>query len=257
MTAIATKTAKTLSANGANGVRDLVGELDNVLKLRERWEAGSYKSSNDELYAILGRCLDIFVQLKGRETHQIIQRRLLNERLTAAGITYKDSTTLATKVVRYVFNSDRKRAHTYARTVMSAHEHGIDSVRLASWIRAEGGIEQVKRKSTSKVSPKDLATLRRERAERHFYGSQALATFKSVNQLKPSADGVSRLSYALIRTEDDGTASVVYGASNATMIKLLLARAGQEVIAQEELEAHNADAMARKAARAKAVSKAA
>lgn len=239
----------------SNAIVDLVAELDAAAKEREHWEAGAYKTSNEQLYAILAKCLDVFVQLKGREEHKVKQRRLLNERLTAAGIIYKDTTPLATRVVRYVFRNDRRRSHAYSRVVISAHEHGVDSVKFAGWVRSEGGIEEVKRKAKEGATAQDIAKQRTNIAEHYLINAKALASFKSVKEVKPSAEAVSRFSYAIIRTEDDGTASVVYGGNNATVVKQLLARTGKEVADVAEKNSKSSAARAAKAARAAAISK--
>lgn len=249
------KTAKNSAVVRTNAIVDLVGELDVAAQQREEWEAGAYKTSNDQLYAILAKCLDIFVMLKGQDEHKVAQRRLLNERLTAAGITYKDSTPLATKVVRYVFRSERRRSHSYSRAIIAANEHGKDSMTFAAWVRGEGGIEEVKRKVKNGKSPKDIAKSRCQFAENYLYNAKALASFKSVKEVKPSTEAVSRFSYAIIRTEDDGTASVVYGGHNATVIKHLLASAGKEVADKASQKANSTASQARKKARATALSK--
>jgi len=48
--------------------------------------------------------------------------------------------------VRWVFNSDRKRANSYAYVLAAAISHGVRSDGLALWITEQGGIEEVKRR---------------------------------------------------------------------------------------------------------------
>ena len=248
---------KTKASKGANTARNLVSQLDLIVEQRKAWEQGAYKTSNDELYKMLGQCLDIYVQLKGREDYKVKERQLLNDRLQAAGLTYKETTPLATKVVRYVFGTDRRRSYTYATTIVSAHEHGIDSVKFPTWVRNAGGVEEVKRKAKSGLSPKDILKQQRDAAEKYFNISTPLVSFASVKELKPSAESTSRFAYALIRTEDDGTASVVYGSNNATVINMLLARAGKDVSNKQAEEGKQTAHRKRKTDRAAAVSKAA
>lgn len=248
---------KSKASKGTNATPNLIAELDAVFEQRKAWEQGAYRTSNDELYAMLGRCLDIYVQLKGRDGNKVQQRKELNERLKAAGLTYRETTPLATKVIRYVFGTERRRSYTYSRTIVSAHEHGIDSVKFPAWVRNAGGIEEVKRKAKSGLSPKDIRTRQRDAAEKYFYAAKPLASFSAVKDVKPSSEGASRFAYAIIRTEDDGTASIVYGGNKANVINFLLASAGKKVesdlAAQEEQSAKRK----RKTARAAAVSKAA
>jgi hypothetical protein len=73
----------------------------------------------------------------------------------------QSNTMTLTMVVRFVFGSDRKRAHGYNYVIKAAVSHEVKPQELASWIKANGGIEEIKRKCV--VS--DEALLNREKRE--------------------------------------------------------------------------------------------
>ena len=261
----ATAVVSATAQSGGNGIRsaqqtksnvitDFIGELDKLIEQRKAWEAGAYKTSTDELYSMLACCLDKLLQLRGSDSKQAKQRRLLNERLKAAGLAFRESTPLATKIVRYVFGSDRRRSHTYARAIISAVEHKKDGLTFASWVREQGGIEEVKRKAKTGLSPKDIEERQRELAEQHLHVKKALVSFKSVKELRPSAENSTQFSYAIIRTDTDGKASVVFGDSHPSVIKMLLSRAGKLIEQQDAQQEKQSQERQRKEAREAAVS---
>jgi hypothetical protein len=63
--------------------------------------------------------------------------------------------------VRFVFGSDRKRAHSYAYVLKAAISNNVNAKDLPNWIINEGGIEEVRRQmvqsETSKEKQKLLA----------------------------------------------------------------------------------------------------
>jgi hypothetical protein len=132
----------------------VINQLDALNAHRVEWEATDFKKANDGLYDLLSQCLAVFEQ---QFLHaQVLQKKELRStlvaRLNAAGIrTVKTSHTL-TMLVRYVFQSDRNRAHGYATVLIAAIEQGKTSAELASWITEKGGVEQIKRERKPKTT---------------------------------------------------------------------------------------------------------
>jgi len=154
-TAKVTKLVKSLQAGGfvptagntafANAI---VKSLDELSKERKAWELGAYKKSNDGLYGLMARSLDLFNAkfLTGTDDDRKTLRLELISRLKADNIKVQRNTTTLTMFVRFVFNSDRKRAHGYQYVLKAAISHGIPSIKLAEWLAEQGGIEEVRRK---------------------------------------------------------------------------------------------------------------
>ena len=246
------------NTSNQNTYKDNLAALDDISKQREEWEQGAFKTSNEQLYAILARCLDIYELLRGRDSAQVRQRKELDERLAKMGITVRESTNLATKVIRYVFRTDRKRSYAYARVILSAVEHNIDSVKLAKWVRDNDGIEEVRRKQNGELTNSQLKKMHTEAAEQHLHSANALvAPFKAVAELKASAESTSCYTLALVRCDADGNASIVYGDNNQTLVKQMLARAGKKLQADAKIKSVIVAERSRKAKRAAAITKAA
>lgn len=247
-----------ITAATANTVINALSTLDVIAKDAQAWEQGAYKTSNDELYAILARCLDIYQQMKGREKSRINLRKELDERLTALGLTVRENTNLATKIVRYVFRTSKKRTLAYARVIMSADEHKKDGVSLAKWIRDNSGIEEVRRKQKGEFTANELKQKYAAAAEAYLFNAKALiAPFKGVASLKSSAESTSVFTIALVRNDADGNVSVVYGDNNQTLVKQMLARAGKKLEDDRKIKSVSNAEQSRKAKRAAAISKAA
>jgi hypothetical protein len=135
----------------------IVSDLDSLVTKRKQWEITDYKKANEGLYSLLASCLDVFAakfvdaDLDNRKT----LRSELSNKLRADGIRVQSNTTTLTMFVRFVFGSDRKRAHGYTYVLKAAISHGVTAANLPSWILEQGGVEEIKRKTI--VSEKALA----------------------------------------------------------------------------------------------------
>lgn len=204
----------------------VVAELNGLATDRAAWENGSYKASNDELYGLLDRCFALLQQMKG-------QRKLikeLNELLTENGIVFNEGTSLATKIARFVFNENNKRITGYAKVLRVAAEEKAENENFAAFIRGKGGIDEVrKQKASGELSKSEIAKNLIEFAEGHFAAAEALVTdFACVApEVHPNADKGLKYSAALLRKNDDGTFSIVFGCSKVPVVNVLLAEAGK------------------------------
>ena len=251
------KQAKNTKARQSNNRTDMFDVLEDISRQRESWELIAYKKSNDQLYSILSRCLDIYQQMKGRTLAELNQRKKLNDALTALNISFTDATSLPTKIVRFVFRTDRKRSHTYSRVITFAHEHGIDAMTLPRWISEQGGVEEVRRKSTNALTPSQLNVQYKEAAEKFLAKSNELiAAFKTVKGLEISTEGNLRYTVGIMRDNGDGTTSVVYGIKNEAVVKAALHHAGKAITESGQLANQNTKRRQVKSQRSSILSKA-
>ena len=245
--------AKITAVKGAkawlkNANKSLVEQLDGVCEDRIKWEEGAFRTSNEQLYAILARCLDVYQQMKD----DMAQRKQLNEKLLALGINFTKATSLAAKVVSYVFRADRNRAFAYARTIIAADEAKLDALALAKWVREKGGVEEVRRAAKSGVTPTQAAHQHAELALQVLAKSQPLVLpFQAPDELKPNGEAVNEFSVALVRREKDGRSTIVFGSGNQTLVSKLLVAAGKQhaakVAAKQQADADRALKKARAA----------
>lgn len=229
-----TLAATAASAPKSNSAIIAITELDALCAKRQEWESTLYKQSNEQLYAILARCLDIYVLLSNDVPQRKVFRAKLDALKAEGVLTYNASTNLATRIVRYVFRSCGKRSFAYARTILAAHAAKVDSARLPLWIAERGGVEQVRRAANDGVTPSMHDTNMRELASNALAQSSAIASGIGPNaMLEPSADADNLFALALLRKEADGSISIVYGTSNASLINKFRSFAGKQLTSQQ------------------------
>jgi hypothetical protein len=144
----------------------LVKELTGLSQQREKWERTDFKKSNTGLYALLAKCKAILEKeyLEATDDARKTLRIELATLLKGKGIKVQRNSTTLTLFIRFVFGSDRKRAHGYAYVIKAAFSHDIAAKDLPKYIADEGGIEEVKRKM---VASED-AIARRDTRELHL-----------------------------------------------------------------------------------------
>ncbi len=160
-----------------------VQQLDLLVADRKNWESTLYKKSNEALYGLMAKCKqtyeDKFENAKSDDDRKAIRLEIAH-RLTADGIKVQKNSTTLTMFVRYVFGSDRKRAHGYAYVLKAAISHGIRADGLVKFITEAGGIEEIKRKMVA--SEKAIAN--KEKREKAF---GLVKTKAELHELSPLA----------------------------------------------------------------------
>jgi hypothetical protein len=248
--------ANTTKSNTVS-IAALMNDLSSIEVERINWEDGSYKTSNDELYAILTRCMtaldDINAMQKGKRT--LI--KAIDEKLTKRGVPLRKNTSLVAKIVRLIFGDCGKRAFTYARVILVAAAEKPENQTLAAFITERGGIEEIRKSNgglTAKDKREDLAEAGEARLDEAL---PIVGGIVLVDELQPDNDNGMEMMAVLMRKEDDGTASIMFRSNNATIIASLLAAYERDAKAKEK-EAAEAEQPATNAkARAKAVKAAA
>ena len=126
----------------------IVKQLNDLVVKREKWESTDYKKANEGLYALLSSCLEMFNSkfVTAGDADRKTLRQELATLLKTDGIKVQTNTPTLTMFVRYVFGSDRKRAHGYAYVLKAAISYEINAESLAKFIVEQGGIEEIKRK---------------------------------------------------------------------------------------------------------------
>ena len=133
-----------------------VQSLNALSAKREAWEKGAFKKANDELYAILADTLGVYkvsedfansTKTKAHgQKHMSALRKELTARLKAMGVKVQQNSSTLTMLTRYVFKSDRVRAHGYARVLAAALQDNIEPADLHNYIVNAGGVEEIKRR---------------------------------------------------------------------------------------------------------------
>lgn len=234
----AAKAAAQLVAN-QKFVNRIVQQLDGLSKAREQWEATDYKKANEGLYRLLAECLAVFYAqyVKADKPAQSALRVELTNKLTAAGVRVLATSSTLTMFVRFVFNSDRNRAHGYSKVLLAAIAEGVQAKDLPEFIIAAGGVEEIKRREVT--SPEAIA--KQQKIE------VAMADVKMEVEMAAAVAPIATVeiedvtgSYALllVKPKVDGTVDVVGSLSDLPekFVESLIARIAK-VRVQEQLKA--------------------
>ena len=142
-----TSAQSTANVKEANAVMLAIKVVDqaNMLSIqRESFEKEEYARSNKALYAILS---SIYTLFKNAVEDQCIVEavKAMRVQLKARGVKVQSNSPALTVFVRFVFNSDRKRAYNYASTLMAAVQAEIEPSKLADFIEGKNGVEECKK----------------------------------------------------------------------------------------------------------------
>lgn len=210
-----------------------LGDLETA---RINWENGSYKKSNEELYSILDHCLVLFQQIKGMKKGKRKAIKAIDEILVTRNMTVQKNTSLVTKIVRYVFGDCGKRTFAYARVILAADANKVENQSLHAYIAKAGGIEEIRKSSKPGAEPKPDRQTLIENAEDRLENAPALVSgIKLIDELQPNDDNGQELVAVLMRKESDGTASIVYGCTSATIISSLLLASERDAVAKAKV----------------------
>ena len=116
-------------------------KINDLTTKRIEWQT-QYDRTNKSLYDLLAECLSIYISFKGTYTEKDILDTI-KKNLTDRGIKFQTSTPVLTLVVRYIFNSERRRAFTYSNAIAVAINNGVRAENFAAWVEQFGGVEEV------------------------------------------------------------------------------------------------------------------
>jgi hypothetical protein len=111
---------------------------------RETFEKEELARSNKALYSILAKIYSLFNDAVNDKCIKEAAKAM-REQLKQRGVKVQSNTPALTCFVRFVFNSDRKRAYNYASTLMAAIDAEVKPENLASFIEVGNGVEEIKK----------------------------------------------------------------------------------------------------------------
>lgn len=223
-------------------VTALEQKLNNLVAEREAWEAGAYTASNQQLYSLLDQCLTVYNDAK----HSTLLRAKITQMLVDRGSPQNTSTSTLTKIVRLVFGNCGKRAYSYARVLSVAAAEKPENVSLATFITNNGGIEEIRRRSKTGVSPSVLRQQSIAAATKYLLDAQGIIKVETRAEIAPHKETENNLSLAVVRRNADGTSSIVYGIQDKTLLNHALVLAGKKLGAEQKNTIPVADEVTRK-----------
>ena len=140
-----------------------VAALKDMEAARINWEQGSFRKSNEELYAVLQQCKAFCGDLLPADAKQ--RSAALEKFYKERSWRYNKETPIETRVLRAVFGMEnRRRVSSYSLVLRAAKKQRIGITSLATWIEDQGGVQEI-RLSQSKtfISPAEKAQIMKDR----------------------------------------------------------------------------------------------
>lgn len=184
--------------------------IEKLTKTASAWTETEYLRSNDRLYAILADCYGVWQTLE--KLHKA--RARITELMKERQLQVRESTSLATMIVRLVFNSDCNRINAYANVLKIARSENVVAESLPDWIKERNGVEEVRRLGkSSKKSP--LA--------RYDDAALLLAEAPSLTEISGSLEGIENCDVdeyvVLVARPTTNGYAIVRGTAKANIVK--------------------------------------
>ena len=212
--------------NGKNSY--LKPHFDNLIERHNNWNEGSRKLSKEELYDILAGCLDLVYSVK-----QNAMYAQLEEELKQRNLTYNNSTSISTRVVRCVFNTHERALSSFAAVIAIALRQNVDSGNFVKWIKEHGGIDKTRRAFTKSkpvtISIKDLQDV----AKNHLKSAPTLAVIAKSNVVNIKSLHNSGYVINISRINPNGDCEVIATTADSNAVRSALANWGQFVTTEK------------------------
>lgn len=218
---------------------NMADTVENLRNLCKAWEANALATSNNELYSILSATYSIYCAC----VNDPDLTTGIDELLKHFELKFTKTTSLQLKVVRLVFGTKttqetyKYRHLAYARVMALAHDNGETAATLAAYIEKKGGIDELRRGTSKRSSgnPDNTMGMVAKSNLSAVPAHEGLATFDLVEDLKPVKG--SRYAIGIVRDNQNGTGTIVYGLSDQALIEEVLVAAGKSIMARVEKRA--------------------
>jgi hypothetical protein len=164
---VASKAAKAVkeaaAADKGAAAKKAVGFFKKLVAEREGWEQNAYKTSNDQLYALLQKCYRFYKEMEAGTDEAAGKRAGLNSYIEQKGYKFASATHSLTKIVKCVFGVDRRRVSAYGIALRFALDSKVAVQDLPAFIYDNGGVEQMRlAKSATAMTVKQKAEVAQE-----------------------------------------------------------------------------------------------
>lgn len=198
---------------------DLVVKQANVLCVaREKFETETLARSNKELYSILADVYKLFKLAVSKDCLKDTVKTM-RANLEKRSVRVQANTNAITLFVRYVFNSDRRRAYNYASTLMAALDANVDADGLAEFIESKNGVEECKRefRKSDETKTKDAQLAKAvDNVVDDLRSMQAQQIVKLANAKIELAEGAEFV-FVVARANADGTLGLLDVVNTTTL----------------------------------------
>ena len=202
--------------------------FDTLIERQLNWNEGSRRISKEELYGILAGCLELVYSIKLNAKYSELEAEL-NERQ----LTFNSTTSIATRVVRCVFNTHERSLSAFAAVVSIAQRQNIESGNFVKWVKEHGGIDKVRRAfkktRTETLSFKQL----QEIAKNHLNAAPTLAVIAKSNIVNVKSPHNSGFVINISRLNPNGDCEVIATTTDSNAVRCALANWGMFVTTEK------------------------
>jgi len=132
--------------------------LVELIAEKDVWFTNAYRTSNEQLYALLAKCYDFYFQMKSADENGKKLRDGFDNYIKAKNYSFSAGSHTLVKIVKCVFGADRRRVSAYGIVLRSALQKNLTPDQVAEFIRENGGIEEVRlMKAPNAMSAKQKA----------------------------------------------------------------------------------------------------
>lgn len=122
--------------------------LSDALQAAEQWNELSGRTRK-AVYSVLAKTYIILFNAKSGDENEKTVLDVINAAAKENDVTFKSNSSLATKIVRIVFNVDHKSTNKYATVLTAAYKDNVEPNSFETWITNRGGIEKIRTKKPS------------------------------------------------------------------------------------------------------------
>ena len=198
--------------------------LDSLIERQKTWNEGSRKMSNQELYAVLAGCLSFVEDVRANSKFSDLE-----EELKKRNLKYTSSTSIPTRVVRCVFNTQERRLGSFAAVITIALRQSIESGNFVSWINKHGGIDKTRRSFTKQKKGNYSISELGEIAKNNLKKAKALAIIPKASLSNFTAASNSGFVVNISRITANGDCEVIATSTDSAAIRNALASWGSYI----------------------------
>ena len=211
-------TAEAPSSKFVTGIRQ---RLSGLAADAANWEATTYASANEGLYALIQRCYELYKELTNTDDVNLkYKKQGLAEHLSANGMESSNDKPLPQRIIRCVFGDrDRRRISTYnvVMRVIIAEQWAVADV--PACIVARGGVQEM----SLGRKPGELTAKQKAESVAVAVQANVLATVKTAQTDQfASNEKVGEKFAAVLTQEADGSFSINYIVSNKAAVTAAL-----------------------------------
>lgn len=187
---------------------------------REAWEINAFRTSNEQLYALLQKCYSTYAAMTSDTEEAEALRSGLKDYINTKGLKFNAGTHTLVKIVKCVFGNDRRRISAYGIVLRAALAQRISVLDIPAFIRSNGGVEEIRLAK----APNAMTAKQKASAAAEAVLAESMGVFVS-NALSSKLDaGNIGKSVVLIGTwQADGSVVVRSVVQNDTAVNAALA----------------------------------